>query len=90
MLRSNQEVNGITLKEVMFGDEANPHRALLEITYPITEGKVRDWDDFNMLWSYTFDKMGLGADKSDRRLLVTEAALNPKENREKMAQVLFE
>lgn len=90
MLRSNQEVNGITLKEVMFGDEANPHRSLLEITYPITEGRVRDWDDFNMLWSYTFDKMGLGADKSDKRLLVTEAALNPRENREKMAQVLFE
>ena len=35
MLRSNQEVNGITLKEMMFGDEANPHRSLLEITYPI-------------------------------------------------------
>jgi len=51
---------------------------------------VRNWDDFNELWSYTFNKMGLAADKSDKRLLVTEAALNPRQNREKMAQVLFE
>ena len=91
MLRSNQEVDGITLKEMMFGDEANPHRSLLEITYPIQEGTVRNWEDFNELWKYTFtNKMGLPEDKSDKRLLVTEAALNPRVNREKMAQVLFE
>merc|ERR1711957_410854 len=91
MLRANQEVNGITLKEIMFGDEANPHRALLEITYPITEGTVRDWDDFNKLWSYSFhDKMNIPQDKSDKYLLVTEAALNPRQNREKMAKLLFE
>ena len=66
----------------MFGDEANPHRALLDISYPIQEGTVRNWDDFNALWDYTFrSKMGLDEDKSDKFLLVTEAALNPRENR---------
>lgn len=91
MLRSNQEVNGIQLKEMMFGDEANPHRALLDITYPIEEGSVRDWEDFDKLWGYVFkSKMGLGEDKSDKMLLITEAALNPKQNRVKMAEKLFE
>ena len=91
MLRSNQEVNGITLREMMFGDEANPHRSLLDISYPISEGSVKNWDDFNALWDYTFhNKMRLDRDKSDKFLLVTEAALNPRQNREKMAQCIFE
>ena len=91
MLRSNQEVNGITLREMMFGDEANPHRSLLDISYPIAEGSVKNWDDFNALWDYTFhDKMRLERDKSDKFLLVTEAALNPRQNRERMAQSIFE
>ena len=82
MLRSNQEVNGIQLKEMMFGDEANPHRSLLDITYPIEEGTVRNWEDFDKLWEYVFrQKMGLAEDKSDKMLLITEAALNPKKNR---------
>lgn len=52
---------------------------------------MRNWDDFNKLWDYTFQqKMGLEQDKSDKFLLVTEAALNPRENREKMAECLFE
>ena len=86
MLRSNQEVNGITLREMMFADEANPHRALLDLTYPIEEGTVRNWDDFNKLWDYAFTKkLGLPRDRSDKFLLVTEAALNPRENRIKMA-----
>jgi len=45
---------------MMFGDEANPHRSLLDISYPISEGTVRNWDDFSKLWDYSFrNKMGL-------------------------------
>lgn len=50
----------IELKEMMFGEEANPHRALLEISYPIEEGRVNNWDDFEKLWKYTFhERMGI-------------------------------
>lgn len=59
MLRTGQEVDGVSLSEIMFGDEASPHRSLLDITYPISEGIVRNWDDFNKLWEYSFKKMGL-------------------------------
>jgi actin-related protein 2 len=31
MLRSNQKVGNFELKEIMFGDEAAPYRALLDI-----------------------------------------------------------
>jgi len=74
----------------MFGDEANPYRSLLDIKYPIDEGRVRNWDDFNLLWEYSFNKMGLPEDKSNHMIVITEAALNPLENRQKMAQSLFE
>ena len=53
-LRFGQSVEGVELKEVMFGDEANPLRSLLDIKYPISEGQVTDWDDFEALWKYTF------------------------------------
>jgi len=90
MLRSKQNVGDLELKEVMYGDEASPYRALLDITYPIDEGRVRNWDDFNALWEYTFKaRMGI-KDTSDKKILVTEAALNPKKNREKMAELIFE
>jgi hypothetical protein len=35
MLRANQKVGEIELKEEMFGDEAAPLRAMLEISYPL-------------------------------------------------------
>lgn len=90
MLRSNQKIGDLELKDVMFGDEASPHRALLDIKYPITEGKVTNWEDFSDLWEYTFNKrMGI-KDISASKILVTEAALNPKKNREKMAEIIFE
>lgn len=86
----------------MFGDEANPLRALLDINYPIKEGMIKDnpnhpngikgdWEDFEKLWHYTFHtKMGLPEDLSDKCILVTEAALQPKKNREKMADLIFD
>jgi actin-related protein 2 len=45
---------------MMMGDEANPLRSFLEITYPIREGIVENWDDMTYLWDYVFHtKMGL-------------------------------
>lgn len=91
MLRSNQTVGELELKDIMFGEEANPHRALLEISYPIEEGRVTNWDDFEKLWSYVFHStMGMPKNLADKKILVTEAALNPTKNREKMAELIFE
>jgi actin-related protein 2 len=90
MLRSNQSIGDVELRDIMFGDEASPYRALLDITYPVAHGKVDNWDDFMQLWEYTFTKkMGI-KDFTGKRILVTEAALNPRKNREKMAELIFE
>jgi len=34
------------LKEIMYGDEVTPYRQLLDVSYPIAEGKVTNWEDF--------------------------------------------
>jgi actin-related protein 2 len=44
-----------------------------------------------MLWDYCFEKkLGLGEDKSSKRILLTEPANNPNKNREKMGEVMLE
>jgi actin-related protein 2 len=67
-------------------------RSYLEITYPMAEGQIKNWDEMEILWDYTFhNKLGLSkSDKSDKRVLLTEPALNPKKNREKMGEYMFE
>ena len=91
LLRASQTVGEIELKSLMLGDEANPLRSYLEISYPIREGIVESWEDLEALWSYTFHtKMGLPKDLSGHKILVTEAARNPRKNRAKMAEILFE
>ncbi|CAM9616895.1 unnamed protein product [Chrysoparadoxa australica] len=77
------------LKGVMCGDEAAALRAALEISYPIENGVVRNWEDMESLWRYTFEEK-LKIDPSERRILLTEPPMNPLRNREKMAECMFE
>lgn len=72
----------------MIGDEAAPYRAMLEINHPVAEGIIKDWDDMNLIWGYSFDKMKIKPEETS--ILMTEAALNPKVNRMKMAEIIFE
>ncbi len=86
MLRSGQKVGNVELKSLMLGDEANPLRSYLEITYPLKEGIVQDWEDMTELWKYAFHKrLNLPEDLSSHSIVITEAARNPRKNREKMA-----
>lgn len=46
----------------MCGDEAAAVRQTLEITYPVENGIVRNWEDMEHLWNYTFyEKMQVRA-----------------------------
>jgi len=74
----------------MFGDEAAPLRSMLEISYPLQNGRISNWDDMEKLWNYSFNKMGLPEDKSNKRILLTEPANNARENRVKMAKIMFD
>ncbi|XP_078072008.1 actin-2-like [Mustelus asterias] len=57
--------------------------------YPIKHGIVTNWDDVEKVWQHTFDTE-LRVDPAEYPIFLTEVPLNPKSNREKMTQVMFE
>lgn len=77
------------ITDVMVGDQASEHRAMLQITQPMEHGIVRNWDDMRLLWDYTFSEK-LRVDPRGRRILLTEPPMNPTVNREQMCQIMFE
>ena len=73
----------------MVGDEAAKVRAMLQVTYPIENGIVRNWDDMEHVWNYTFfEKMKINP--RDCKIMLTEPPMNPRQNRETMIQKIFE
>ncbi|OMJ90243.1 hypothetical protein SteCoe_7446 [Stentor coeruleus] len=80
---------GTEQKEVYIGDEAQAKRGVLNLKYPIEHGIVTNWDDMERVWHHTFfNELRTAAD--EHPVLLTEAPLNPKQNREKMAQIMFD
>ncbi len=44
----------------MIGEEASKLRSLLQCGYPMDNGIVRNWNDMELVWDYTFhEKLGI-------------------------------
>ncbi|GMM38875.1 actin-related protein 1 [Saccharomycopsis crataegensis] len=71
------------------GNSAQENRGFLKLKYPIEHGIINNWDDMTMIWQSIFTN-DLRTSSEEHPILLTEAPLNPKVNREKCAQIFFE
>lgn len=74
--------------EIYISNDAQLKADTLTIRYPIENGIITNWEDMEKIWNYAFHQ--LKADPSSHRVLLTDTAMNTKENRQKMIEILFE
>ena len=68
-----------------FGEEALAKKVTF-VSYPIKNGVVTDWEAMERMWHHAFyDELNVVPE--EQPVLLTEPPLNPKVNREKMAEV---
>jgi len=89
ILRSEEKIDNVQLKDIMVGDEAAKLRSMLQITYPLDNGIIRNWEDMQYVWDYTFYEK-LKIQPKECKIMLTEAPMNPVQNRKKMIEVMFE
>ncbi|KAI8869149.1 actin-related protein [Ramicandelaber brevisporus] len=75
--------------DYFIGSKAEEVRGLLRINYPLEHGIVTNWDDMEKIWHYLYTEE-LKILPEEHPVLLTEAPLNPKSNRETAAQIFFE
>lgn len=76
----------------MIADEVTPVRSLLDLKYPISEGIIKDKEELEALWEYAItQKIGLNKSSfKDHYCMLTEAPMNPTNNKQFMSEVLIE
>jgi len=80
----------VSQKDHYIGEDAIAKKGVLNIKYPIAAGKVEDWGDMEKVWHHCFYSVLRVEPNACAGVLLTEAPLQPKENREKMAEIMFE
>jgi actin-related protein len=82
-------MSAISQKSAYIGDDALSKRGILILKHPITKGIITNWDVMEDMWHHCFYNE-LRVAPEEHPVLLTETCLNPKYNRERMTQIMFE
>ncbi len=79
-------------KDSYVGDEAIIHRGILEdknMGFPVQRGIISNFDEMEKIWEHLFYNE-LRITPEEHPVLLIESSLNPKANRERISQIMFE
>ena len=88
-IKENLQMVYFNPKEFYIGEEAQKYRGNLELNYPIEHGMIKNWNDMEKIWNNTFVNE-FRVDPSNHPVLISEAPLNQKMDREKIMTIMFE
>ncbi|KAK6912947.1 Actin family [Dillenia turbinata] len=89
MLRYEESLTEQQIKDIVVGEACADLRHQLDISYPVNNGIVQNWDDMGHVWDHAFFNE-LKIDPTECKILLTDPPLNPSKNREKMVETMFE
>jgi len=76
-------------QDTYVGEEAEENAAILTLEYPMKHGIVQNWEDMEKIWHTLFYDSKFPIDPSKYNILLTEAPMNPKANRERMVTTML-
>ena len=74
--------------DYVFGDDIEPIKKDLIIKYPINRGIVQDWDLMEKIWGHVLYQLHSAPEECN--VMLTQPIVNPKDQAEKMIQIMFE
>ncbi|KAM8826865.1 uncharacterized protein ACB058_020002 isoform 2-T2 [Synchiropus picturatus] len=81
-------MNGSFERDTYIGHEAQQMRGVLALRHPVKNGIVCNWDEMEKIWHHAFQQ--LRVDPEAHPVLLTEAAMNPVNNRQRSVEIMFE
>ncbi|KAH7315977.1 hypothetical protein KP509_21G072600 [Ceratopteris richardii] len=89
ILRFEGSISEQKLDDIVVGEACAKFGHQLEVSHPICNGIVQDWEDMTHVWDHMIHHV-LKIEPSECKILLSDPPLNPLSNREKLIEVMFE
>lgn len=82
---------GEEIKDVFVGNDCSKYMGIIKLNYPAKHGSFSSERDISLIFNHIYNQLQFTPDQvKEHPVLITEPILNPKSNREKISEVLFE